>query len=183
MNKPRIDSLRITSHDVSMFSNFKTLLSMKLKHLYSNSVKSHWIQYPQRSFYNALTSWFLWSHPWLISLSLASGQFSTQWKVAQVKPLLKKPGIVTEFSHLRPVSNLKYISKLVESAATQQILNHLNCISLLPPNQSAYRQFHSTETTPLGLRSDLLMAMDNQDSRSRFKIQIYCHAQNNNIMT
>ena len=98
----------------------------------------------------------------LINVPLSTSHFPTQWKVALVKPLLTKTGLNTEFRNLRPVSNLKYISKLVEGAATQQIMHHLNHNSLLPPNQSAYRQYHSTETTLLRIKSDLLMAMDNQ---------------------
>ena len=147
-----------------MFSNFKTLSEHEviiLKLSKKSCSSAHWIQCPQRSFYKSIDE-LIPVITSLINLSLSSGQFPTQWKVAQVQPLLKKPGLATEFSHLRPVSNLKYISKLVEGAATQQILNHLNCNSLLPPNQSAYRQFHSTETTLLRVRSDLLMAMDNQ---------------------
>jgi len=58
------------------------------------------------------------------------------------------------------VSNLKYISKLVEGAATEQIINHIKYNSLLPTNQSAYRQFHSTETALVRIKSDVLMAMD-----------------------
>ena len=52
-------------------------------------------------------------------------------------------GIGAEFSNLRPISNLQYISKLVEGAAIQQILEHLDSHLLLPFNQSAYRNFIS----------------------------------------
>ena len=80
----------------------------------------------------------------MINTSLSTGQFPAQWKVALVKPLLKKSSLGMEFSNLRPISNLQYISKLVEGAATQQILEHLDSHSLLPFNQSAYRKFYST---------------------------------------
>ena len=95
-------------------------------------------------------------------MSLTTGKFPSQWKVALAQPLLKKPGLSSEFSNLRPVSNLKYISKLVEGAATEQIINHIKSNSLLPTNQSAYRQFYSTETALVRIKSDFLMAMDDQ---------------------
>ena len=98
----------------------------------------------------------------MINVSLSTGQFPALWKVALVKPLLKKSGIGAEFSNLRPISTLQYISKLVEGAATQQILEHLDSHLLLPFNQSAYRKFYSTETALLRIKSDLLMSMEDQ---------------------
>ena len=98
----------------------------------------------------------------LINLSLVSGQFPSHWKVALVQPLLKKPGLELRYSNLRPISHLQYVSKLVEGAATQQILQHLTKNSLFPSTQSAYRQFHSTETTLLRIKNDILLAMDQQ---------------------
>ena len=163
MNNPRIDSLHVRSHDVAIFSNFKPLSKHEVEKLILKLSKKSCSLDPMPTkvllqcideLIPVITS--------LINLSLSTGHFPTQWKVAHVQPLLKKPGLAPEYFNLRPVSNLKYISKLVEGAATQQILNRLNCNSLLPPNQSAYRQFHSTETTLLRIKSDLLMAMDNQ---------------------
>ena len=65
-----------------------------------------------------------------------------QWFV----PLIKKPGADVELSNYRPISNLCFISKLVERIAADQITSHMHKNDLFPVYQSAYRQFHSTET-------------------------------------
>ena len=77
-------------------------------------------------------------------------------------PLLKKPGAEVVFSKFRPVSNLSFMSKLVEKAAVEQLLNHMEKNHPLPPLQSAYRRSHSTATALLKLQSDILINMDNQ---------------------
>ena len=46
-----------------------------------------------------------------------------------------------------PVSNLTFISKLIETAAQTHHLAHLSQYDLLHSNQSAYRPGHSIETT------------------------------------
>ena len=98
----------------------------------------------------------------IINLSLVNGEFHKNWKLAIVKPLLKKPGAELQFTNCRPVSNLQYVSKLVEAAVANQIQQHLLINELLPPMQSAYRQNHSTETALLKVKNDLLLAMNKQ---------------------
>ena len=71
----------------------------------------------------------------MINVSLSTGQIPALWKVALVKPLLKKSGVGAEFSNLRLISYLQYISNLVEGAATQQILEHLDSHSCHSTNQ------------------------------------------------
>ena len=47
-------------------------------------------------------------------------------KIASLRPLLKKPKADCElFSNLRPVSNLKFLSKLVEKTVFVQLNNYL----------------------------------------------------------
>ena len=58
------------------------------------------------------------------------------------------------------MSNLPFLSKLIERAVFAQLSEHLSVHSLLPDRQSAYRQNYSTETTLLGLRNDMLLAAD-----------------------
>ncbi|CAB4023503.1 Hypothetical predicted protein [Paramuricea clavata] len=52
----------------------------------------------------------------MMNMSLDSGVFPPEWKVADVYPLLKKSNLdtCTAFENLRPVSNLSYVSKLTE---------------------------------------------------------------------
>ena len=73
--------------------------------------------------------------------------FHPNWKLAVVRPLLKKAGADLQFSNCRPISNLQYVSKLIEAAVAGQLQQHLLNKELLPPMQSAYRQNHSTENS------------------------------------
>ena len=62
----------------------------------------------------------------------------------------------------RPVSNLSFISKLVERVVARQLMDYLTANPFVPKFQSAYRRYHSTETAMLKVLSDVLLAADNQ---------------------
>lgn len=79
----------------------------------------------------------------IINLSLKQGIFVTHWKSAIVRPLLKKAGLELISKNYRPVSNLTFLSKLLEKCALLQILDHWNENDLLPDYQSAYRSNRS----------------------------------------
>ena len=66
------------------------------------------------------------------------------------------------FKNYRPVSNLSFISKLVERVVCVQLVKHLKTNNLYEIFQSAYRQLHSTETALLRVQNDLLQAVDNE---------------------
>ena len=59
-----------------------------------------------------------------------------------------------------PVSNLSFMSKLIERVVANQLHEYLSANNLLPRFQSAYRKGHSTETALLRVWSDMLMAAD-----------------------
>ncbi len=82
-------------------------------------------------------------------------------KEAILIPLLKKILLDPEiFKHFRPISNLPYISKLVEKCVATQVIDHAFTNNLGEPLQSAYKQFHSTETALLKVHSDIMCAVD-----------------------
>ena len=76
-------------------------------------------------------------------------------------PLLKKPSLSTDdLNNFRPISNLNFISKILEKVVASRIQSHLSSNSLSSSFQSAYRIFHSTETTLLKIHNDLILVMD-----------------------
>ena len=60
----------------------------------------------------------------------------------------------------RPVSNLSFLSKLLERVVLLQLTDHVSRNNLLERNQSAYRQNHSTETALLHITNCLLESTD-----------------------
>jgi len=77
---------------------------------------------------------------------------------------LKKSGLdSSQKKNYRPVSNLSFLSKLLERAAKSRLEVFLDSNDLMPTMQSAYRRFHSTETSVLKVCNDLLLAADNGD--------------------
>ena len=90
------------------------------------------------------------------------GVFPVALKQAYVIPLLKKPNLDPDIANsYRPISNLSYLSKLIERVAASRFKSHISTHNLLPVQQSAYRSFHSTETAILSVHNDLVRATDN----------------------
>ena len=77
-------------------------------------------------------------------------------KSAVVKPLLKKPSLdLNVLKHFRPVSNLSFVSKLIQKLVLDQLFRHLDLNNLWHTFQSAYCPKHSTETALLRVLNDL----------------------------
>ena len=97
----------------------------------------------------------------IVNSSLCAGIVPHQFKQAVVTPLLKKTGLdQNDFKNFRPVSNLPFISKILEKVVLKQLQKHLRENNLLEPHQSAYRKDHSTETAVLSVLDGLLTKAD-----------------------
>ena len=97
----------------------------------------------------------------IMNKSLKTGTVSTSYKKAIVIPSLKNPSLdSSDPLSYRPVSNLPYISKLLEKVVCKQLVNHLSAHNLLPSNQSAYRKNFSTETSLLNVSNNILCNLD-----------------------
>ena len=106
-----------------------------------------------------------WSEPItkLVNLSLAEVVFTSQWKIALLKPLLKKIGLdIKEKSNYRPVSNLSFLSHLVKKCVLIQFNKHCADNKLLPDYQSEYRANYSCKTTLVKMVNDILWGMERQ---------------------
>ena len=67
-------------------------------------------------------------------------------------PNLEKAGLdPSDVKSYRPISNLTFLSKLIERVVSQQLISFLDSHDLMPAHQSAYRKYHSTETVILGV--------------------------------
>ena len=84
-------------------------------------------------------------------------------KNAVLSPLLKKPSLDFEiFSNFRPVSNLKFLSKVIEKAAAIRLTNYLCDNDLNESLQFAYKKHHSCETALLRVQNDILKSIDDK---------------------
>ena len=106
-------------------------------------------------FFSIWVSWHNSVNKLVINKSLTSGIFSQVYKVAIVKLLLKKFSLdrndLKNFCH---VSNLSFVSKIIEKVILSQLFSHLFTSQLFNPFRSTYRPRHSTETAVLKAMND-----------------------------
>ena len=60
------------------------------------------------------------------------------------------------------MSNLPFISKILEKVVAKQLLDHMKKHELHEVMQSAYKQHHSTETALIRVQNDILQNLDNK---------------------
>jgi len=97
----------------------------------------------------------------IVNLSLSSSTFPDNFKHALIKPLLKKSNLdINILKNFRPISNLAFLSKLIEKVVAAQLQEHLETNNICEPFQSAYKTGHSTETALLRVQNDILCAID-----------------------
>ena len=97
----------------------------------------------------------------MCNVSLQHSLLPESQKAAIVTPILKKHDLdPDDVKSYRPISNLTFISKVIERIVASQLTGYLQMNRLLPDHQSAYRQGHFMETALLKIFSDILDAAD-----------------------
>ena len=93
----------------------------------------------------------------IINNSLTTGIVPDCFRHAIIKPILKKTGLKeNDLKNFRPVSNLNFLSKILERVVLSHLLHHVEENELGEMFQSAYKANHSTETALLKVTSDIL---------------------------
>ena len=97
----------------------------------------------------------------IVNLSLHDAFMPTLFKQAFLTPILKNISLSTdEENSFRPISNLSYVSKLIEKVVDTQLTNHIQEHNLYESLQSGYKKHHSTETAWVRLHNDILSELD-----------------------
>ena len=85
--------------------------------------------------------------------------------MASVKPLLKKQSLRSdEFKNFRPISNLGFLSKVVEKYVAKQLIDYLDANGLNVSYQSAYRKLDSIETAFIRVHNVIAIVSDQKRS-------------------
>jgi len=68
-----------------------------------------------------------------------------------------------DVNSFRPISNLSFLSKVVERVDAARLSVHIESQQLLPSCQSAYRAHHSTETAIISIHDEIVRTIDAGD--------------------
>ena len=84
-----------------------------------------------------------------------------EMKAAIITPILKKSSIHSEtLKSYRPISNISFLSKLLDRVVADRLFEHMRDNFLYMPLQSAYRQNCSTETALLHTHDSVIRSID-----------------------
>ncbi|PNF17023.1 hypothetical protein B7P43_G02754 [Cryptotermes secundus] len=97
----------------------------------------------------------------IFNLSLSSGIFPDQMKIAKVRPIFKK-GQKQNITNYRPISILSVFSKILETLMYNRVVNFLNKFKLISNAQNGFRKNKSTFTAIQTFIGQIQKTLDNK---------------------
>ena len=95
----------------------------------------------------------------IFNLSISSGIFPDEWKIAKILPMYKS-GPRNVLENYRPISILPLVAKVLEKEVHKQLYQHLAENNLLHPCQQGFRPKRSTHSALIKVTDHWLSNMD-----------------------